>query len=150
MNELFGLLDSLEATILEAKKIPLTDKVVIEESCLLSLVDKIRLALKSEGRVVHESLKHQNIEPVPSPENPVKKTEATNVSADSEIKELINQAKTDADSIKSGANQYAENVLANLQLLITKMHKNLLTMEKTIENGRGLLNKVKEEPEKEQ
>ena len=56
MNEVLGLLDSLEATILEGKKIPLTDKVMLEEPVLLNLIDKIRLVLKSDDNIAKKSI----------------------------------------------------------------------------------------------
>ena len=49
--ELLGIVDSLEATILEASKIPFSDNIIIDEKSLLSLIDKIRIAMKSQGNI---------------------------------------------------------------------------------------------------
>ena len=61
-----------------------------------------------------------------------------------------NQFETDikatqkATKIKEGANDYADYVLANLQLTLTKMQKNLIHLEKNIESGRQILSKQKQ------
>ncbi len=140
MNELMGLLDSLEATILEGKRIPLTDKIMLEEKKILSLVDKLRLVLKSNGSIVKRSVDQS------------RKEEAQKTKSDSAIpgrvpeqmEDLLAQAHVEAEKIKDGAKEYADYILANLQLLVTKMQKNLIKVEKGIEDGRHLIEKSKQ------
>ena len=50
--------------------------------------------------------------------------------------QMIKQAENHADEITSGANTYADDILANLQLLVTKMQKNLINLDK---NPKGSL-----------
>ena len=50
MSEVLGLIDALEASVLEGKKIPLTEKVVVSEVSLLEIIDKIRLVIKSDQK----------------------------------------------------------------------------------------------------
>jgi hypothetical protein len=131
MNEALGLLDSLEATILEGKKIPLTDRVVLEEKEILSLIDKLRLTLKSNGGVVREALKSG-----PRP------TIAVQESASPQI---LKDALKKAERIKAGAQEYADQTLSNLQLMITKSQKGLLVLEQNIEKGREVLEGLRKE-----
>ncbi|MBT3261334.1 hypothetical protein HOC37_05500 [bacterium] len=146
MNEVLGLLDSLEATILESKKIPLTDKVIIEEKNLLSLIDKMRLTLKSNGDIVHEALttsepkNFQTAQP-PSFYN-LKPGQKNSYYTDQKADEILTDAQDNAKEIIQGAKDYADQVLANLQLTVTKNQKNLGMMEKTLENSREILDKI--------
>ena len=48
MSKLLGLLDVLESKILEGKKVPLTEKVMVDEDEVMSIIDKIRSVLQSD------------------------------------------------------------------------------------------------------
>jgi hypothetical protein len=69
MDELLGLLDTLEASILDGKKVPFSDKVVINERLVLTILDRMRLAIKSDGGSVRSALgsiqSHSPVQPSP-------------------------------------------------------------------------------------
>ena len=144
MSELLGLIDALEAHILESSKIPMTDKVVLTESQLLQFIDKIRISAKNGDTArlavdVQLSSEEQAKECIKAAfEGQVKNK------FDSEI-----QAMQKANKIKDGANDYADYVLANLQLTLTKMQKNLIHLEKNIDSGRQILSTQKQQMTKE-
>jgi hypothetical protein len=144
MSELLGLIDALEAHILESSKIPMTDKVVLTEAQLLQFIDKIRISAKNGDTArlavdVQLSSEEQSKERIKAAfEGHVKNK------FDSEI-----QAMQKANKIKDGANDYADYVLANLQLTLTKMQKNLIHLEKNIDSGRQILSTQKQQMTKE-
>tara|TARA_B100000586_G_scaffold258647_1_gene223358 strand:+ start:5149 stop:5589 length:441 start_codon:yes stop_codon:yes gene_type:complete len=144
MSELLGLIDALEAYILESSKIPMTDKVVLNEAQLLQCIDKIRISAKNGDTArlavdVQLSSEEQAKERIKAAfEGHVKNK------FDSEI-----QAMQKANKIKDGANDYADYVLANLQLTLTKMQKNLIHLEKNIDSGRQILSTQKQQMTKE-
>ena len=133
MNDILGLVDSLEATILESPKVPLTDKLIIEEKKILQLVDKVRLAIK-DGGIARQSI---DINKEFSIQDPVQKVVKP--------QDNISEAQEKARQVKQGANEYAEYVLSNLQLSITKLQNHIVKLEKNIENGREVLEKQKSE-----
>ena len=63
--------------------------------------------------------------------------------------DMMETAKAESVKIKEGANAYADNVLANLQLMLTKLQKNLVRLEQNIESGRSVLETVKKDDETE-
>ena len=144
MSELLGLIDALEAHILESSKIPMTDKVVLTEAQLLQFIDKIRISAKNGDTArlavdVQLSSEEQSKERIKAAfEGHVKNK------FDSEI-----QSMQKANKIKDGANDYADYVLANLQLTLTKMQKNLIHLEKNIDSGRQILSTQKQQMTKE-
>ena len=144
MSELLGLIDALESYILESSKIPMTDKVVLTEAQLLQFIDKIRISVKNGDTArlavdVQLSSEEQAKERIKAAfEGHVKNK------FDSEI-----QAMQKANKIKDGANDYADYVLANLQLTLTKMQKNLIHLEKNIDSGRQILSTQKQQMTKE-
>ena len=134
MSEVLGLLDALESIVLESKKVPFTENIIIEEKKIISLLDKIRLTIKSNGKVVRESVDVNNLQidlTQPSIENMKKNEEPL----------AMQQATEEAEKIKKGANEYADYVLTSLQLTVSKMYKNLMTLEKNIESGRTIIDK---------
>lgn len=144
MDEVFGIIDALESTILEGKKVPFSEKIVIEEKKLLSLVDKLRLVLKSDGNMIKRSINasekdkayEKAVESNPSEDNSVDKNT-----------QILEEAVNQAEKIKTGANEYADYVLANLHLMVTKMQTNLVKIEKSLTNGRDALDQTREKEE---
>lgn len=124
-SQLLGMVDSLEALILDGKKIPFTDNLIIDEKRVLLIVQRLRTAIKDGGNFISD-------DPPPKPVVKVEPVE-TNIDLDKVIKE--------AEKIKDGADDYADNVLAQLLLLVTKLQKNLVSMERTLENGRKMVQK---------
>lgn len=135
MNDILGLVDSLEATILESPKLPLTDKLVVEEKKILQLVDKVRMAIKNGGIARHSIDINREIQI----QEPVQQA----VPAPEEVS--LSEAHEKARQIKQGANEYAEYVLSNLQLSVSKLQNQLIKLEKNIENGRDVLEQQKSE-----
>lgn len=119
-----GMVESLEAMLIDGKKIPLTDLVMVDEKKALLMIERLKAELKSWSP-------EDASQSAPAPE-PIAEAQT-----DIDIDALIKQA----DKIKLDANQYADNVLAKLVLLVTKLQKNLVGMERTLENGRNMIQK---------
>ena len=132
MSEILGLLDALESVVLESKKIPLTENIILEERKVIDLIDKIRITVNSNGNNVRKTVDINE--------------ESSNQSDDIVIDRLKPAQKEsdileEAKKIKEGASEYAEYVLTSLQLTITKMQNNLIKLEKNIESGRNIIHK---------
>ena len=141
MDEILGLVDALEAQILSAQKIPLTDKIMLTEKKLLNIIDKIRIVIKSEEDVVRKSIELQKREI-----DGIEKKFLTEQEMQTKVPlTIIQNAEKEAEKIKEETNSYADYILSNLQLMITKMQKNILHMEKSIEDGRQALEQEKTE-----
>lgn len=144
MSEILGILDALEAMIAQGGHIPLTGKVVLEEYRLIQLVTKLRLVVQNGETMIRESIEvGQILTPESSRREPT-----------FDALPMIQDAVTKAEKIKSGANEYAEYVLANLQLVVSKIQKDIAKMERSIEKGRSVLDQApstasQEEPPRE-
>jgi hypothetical protein len=146
MSELLGLIESLESHIVEASKIPMTGKIILEESLLLGVLDKLKIVARSEVAV------RMAVDVKLSSEAATKKRVQEEIESvgigdamvsDTQLETEI-QATQKAIKIKEGANDYADYILANLQLTLTKMQKNLIHLEKNIDSGRQILSKQKQ------
>ena len=151
MDELLGLLDTLEASILDGKKVPFSDKVVINERLVLTILDRMRFAIKSDGGSVRSALgsppTHSQVQTKPVQVHTQQQADPTEFEPPKHIRdhvsELIKKAEDASEKIKAGANEYADYVLANLQLLITKMQTNLVKIERNITGGRKTIDDQK-------
>jgi hypothetical protein len=127
MEEIAGLIDSIVSTIMTAKRAALSHKVLVDRDALLEMLDKLKksLDLTEEVRVIRPAMNVQKNKDEINPEIFGLEGEA-----------LLRQAKIEADKIKGGANQYAESVLDNLLISLTKA-------ESAITNGKERLQKYK-------
>lgn len=139
MNHILGLIDAFEGEILEGKKIPFTDKVVIDEKKILILIDKLRLVIKKGNEVVRDSL--AGTTPTDTEHMAFTKpgTTATLTQINPNQKEAMAIAKEKSEKIVEETNAYSDYILANLQLMVTKMQKNLINIEKSLESTRKLI-----------
>ena len=132
MNEVLGLLDALESIVLESKKIPLTENIIVEEKKLIDLIDKIRITVNTKGSNVRQY--------VDINEDVDLNLNKSNEQVDTPNKQNETDIIEEAKKIKDGASDYAEYVLTSLQLTVTKMQNNLIKLEKNIESGRHIIN----------
>jgi len=116
MNEALGVVDAFEAKILDAKRIPFSGRIVLDEKQCLQLIDKLRYLLQN----AEDSVARQVIDST-------RDDSTDSLSAEDELDEaqrLMREAESKSHDVKRGANDYADNVLARLQLLVTQLQKN--------------------------
>jgi len=143
--EILGMIDTLESMILDSPKIPFTGRTVINESDVLSVIDRIRLVLQS-GVNIKETMNPKRTETqVFRPQESVEpqKAPSSESEAQSKAMEIIQQAYQMAAEIKSGANKYADEVLASLEATADRTIR-------TVKNGRLRLTKMQGNPLKEE
>lgn len=146
---LLGLLEALESAILESPKVPFTDRTIIEETKILEIIDKIRMVVQSGPETARESIEtKEEVAAVALPAQEVKEAAqkpSTFFEAQEKANEIIKKSKELARQLKFDADKYADQVLANLALTVTKILR-------AVENGRQRLEnlaKKSEEDEKE-
>ena len=125
MTAILGLLEALEAAILESPKIPFTDKTIIEENKILEIIDKIRMALASGADLIQSSISKK--------EGAQKKSLPVAELTVSDLKE----ARQAARELRFKADKYADEVLSNLAATAAKILR-------SVESGRQRLSKLSE------
>ncbi|MDC0036864.1 hypothetical protein OAJ27_01300 [bacterium] len=120
-NKLLGLLDVLESAILDGKRIPLTQSIMVNEQESADILDKMRKVINA----IEEK------EDMPEKE--------VSGSFSESPKNTLQEAEEEALKVKGGATKYAHYILSNLQLTVTKMQNNLVKLEKNIESGRNMI-----------
>ncbi|NLS44163.1 MAG: hypothetical protein GX969_00250 [Firmicutes bacterium] len=125
--ELIELLDRLEVIVETSRKMPLTNRILVDSYDILELLDKIRITLPDEIKKAEELLKKSDsiiaeatqeaeglkgsaseyLKSIVSEEEVVK-------AAVAESNKIIEEAMKEAEDIRKGASQYAAEVLSRL------------------------------------
>ena len=117
--EAIGLIDTIISLVSACPRARFSKtKIVIAKKDLLDMLDKLKLVIETEGAAAKQSI-------VPQPSYVVKKAEVDPKIFGVEGEALIRQAKEEANNIRQGSDEYAKNVLKNLQVLLNKMMLNL-------------------------
>lgn len=140
--EIFTLLETLEELIENSKKVPLTNKGVIDKDELLDLIKEIRIKLPEElkqAKWVKEERTRILIEAQKEADDIVKEAENRIIAmideheitrkAYAQKAEIIETANEMAREISNGTKEHADALLANIE-------KTLEDTLKTIQNNR--------------
>jgi len=131
--EAYRLLDELEAELEECARIPLTNKIVIQDEAIFKYIDRLRASLpedirqaqwikKERQRILDDAeLEAQKI--IQNAKDKVK--ELANESeiqkiAEQNSQEILKKAKLQAQEITQGAFNYADDVMAQIQNQLEK------------------------------
>ncbi len=131
MSEILGIVDAIEAAIMDGKRLPFTDKVVIHEGQLLMLLDKLRIVARNDTNMVRKAVEIGGLPPEDMTTIPSVFTNPD-----------LSKTHAEALRIREDAAIYADNVLAHLQLLVTKMQKNIIKLEQNLESGRTMMDRI--------
>lgn len=126
--DILMLVDRLEAVINGGWRMPMSDRVVIDEREALDVLDLMRTTvpeeIKQARRVTQEQQKilaqaqteaNRLIAQAQERAERMLAEDAITLSADERAREIIDQARRDADDVRSGADQYAMQLLDRLE-----------------------------------
>lgn len=128
--ELDNLIDELEDVLVEGRRVPFSGRLLIDEERILDVIDRMRVAvpeeLKQARRIIGEQDRLLN-------EAQVRVQQALEeqgllAAVEEERARLIEQAEREAANIRAGADDYARQVLEELQDRLAKLASN-------VENG---------------
>ena len=106
-------------------------KIVVEEARLTELLEKLRLAVQTDSAASKKVVVAPSL-------HPLKKVNVDPQNYGAEGEPLIRQAKDAAGLLRRDSEEYADNVLNNLQIVVNKIAR-------TLQNGRERLQKYREE-----
>tara|TARA_Y100001935_G_C17252020_1_gene481514 strand:- start:222 stop:635 length:414 start_codon:yes stop_codon:yes gene_type:complete len=122
MDKLKGIIFLLESLFKSSKKQMLSNKLLVDPDEAYSIIKKLNDAV-SEIEHQNESMSDHFYQ-------------AANVQmTDTELLDT----KKEMLRLKQDANEYADGILSRLQLLATKLQKNVIKIEKNIAEGRKLI-----------
>lgn len=146
--EIYAIIDSLEDIIERSKKVPFTDKTVVEKEQLLDLIKDIRLKMPDElkqakwikeerERIIAEAQKDADAI-IKEAENRIismiDEHEITKKAYDKKT-EIIAEANEMYREMTQRTNTYVDGILANIEDNMVELGKNLSNVELSIQNA---------------
>lgn len=165
MSDIDFLVDRLEKLVHDSSRIPLTDKLMVEEEALMRLIDQLRTAIPSQIREATRVLQERDAIIAQGEEKAAgivklaqeqsdqlvgenavllraeQERQAIVERAEAESVKMRLQAAKDAEQTRSQADSYALDVLRDLE-------RNISSYQRTIANGISLLKQSGEERRK--
>ena len=136
--EIFTLLENLEELIENGKKVPFSEKTIIDQDEVFDLIKEIRLKLPDElkqAKWVREERERILAEAQKEADDVVKEAENRIISmideheitkkAYEQKNQIMSQANESSRQITQGAREYADNILANLEKTLEKTLKEI-------------------------
>jgi cell division septum initiation protein DivIVA len=137
------LVERLEAMLVNARKVPLTDQVVLEQAAVLDLIDQLRVAIPEEVRAARKVSQEterllarardeaeQIIGAAQEQAAILLQDQSILRQAETKAGEIEDQARGKAEETMRGADQYAADVLVRLE---SDLVKTLSIIKKSLE-----------------
>ncbi len=137
------LVERLEAMVVSARKLPMTNQVILEQAAVLDLVDQLRIAIPEEVRQARKILQEQERVLASAREEAEQIIGAAQEQAalllqdqsilrqaESRAEEIAQAAGHTADETMRGADQYAADILVRLE---SDLVKTLSIIKKSLE-----------------
>ncbi|OLD52513.1 MAG: hypothetical protein AUI58_02590 [Chloroflexi bacterium 13_1_40CM_2_70_6] len=137
------LVERLEALVVNARKVPMTNNVMLEQAAMLDLIDQLRIAIPEEvkqarrinqesDRVIAKAREEaeQIIGAAQEQAALLLQDQSILREAESRAQELLDRMQSKADETMRGADQYAADVLVRLE---SDLVKTLSIIKKSLE-----------------
>ncbi|MDQ6857733.1 MAG: ATPase [Chloroflexota bacterium] len=137
------LVERLEALVVNARKVPMTNQIILEQASVLDLIDQMRVAIPEEvkqaRRIVQESDRvlqkareesEQIIGAAQEQAAILLQDQSILRQAEQRSEDLEHQSQAKADETMRGADQYASDVLIRLE---SDLVKTLSIVKKSLE-----------------
>jgi cell division septum initiation protein DivIVA len=126
--DILQLIDRLEELFNESKSIPLTRNVMVDEDRMLDIIDQMRIAIPEEVKKAQQLLGQRDRVLAQAQEEANRTLEIARQKADQlaskevvvqeaqrRADQILLQARTDAENVRSDADEYVMNSLTQLQ-----------------------------------
>lgn len=151
--DILYLVDRLEAAINKGTAVPFSNKRMIDEDECLDIIDQLRIAVPEEikqsrrvtqekDRILAQAKEEAERIVQMAKDEAVREADMTEVvkTAQTRAIAMMNQAEADAKVTRSGADEYAQQVLTDLQQRLDELTARVATLQGTVHNGLRLLN----------
>ncbi len=151
--DILYLVDRLEAAINKGTAVPFSNKRMIDEDECLDIIDQLRIAVPEEikqsrrvtqekDRILAQAKEEADRIVQMAKDDAVRQADLSEVvkTAQSRASSIMTQAEADAKSTRAGADEYAQQVLTDLQQRLDELTARVATLQGTVHNGLRILN----------
>lgn len=117
------MIDELEDVIAEGKRVPFSGRLLIDEDRVLDIIDRMRVAIPEELRQARRIISEQErlISEAQERVQQVLQERGLLEAIEAERARLLEQAEREARAVRAGADEYARQVLEELEQRLLKV-----------------------------
>ena len=117
------MIDELEDVIAEGKRVPFSGRLLIDEDRVLDIIDRMRVAVPEELRQARRIINEQErlISEAQERVQQVLQEQGLLAAIEAERTRLLEQAEREARAVRAGADEYARQVLEELEQRLLKV-----------------------------
>ncbi len=117
------MIDELEDVIAEGKRVPFSGRLLIDEDRVLDIIDRMRVAIPEELRQARRIISEQErlIREAQERVQQVLHEQGLLKAIEAERARLLEQAEREARAVRAGADEYARQVLEELEQRLLKV-----------------------------
>ena len=132
--DILHLIDRLEELFNNSRPIPLTHNVIVDEDKFLDIIDQMRISVPEEVKKAQQVFSQKDRVMAQAQEEANRTLQLAREKADILIEkealvqdaqrragQIIDQARSEAENIKTGADQYALDILMGFQTELTRL-----------------------------
>ncbi|MDD5457689.1 MAG: hypothetical protein PHV30_11755 [Candidatus Margulisbacteria bacterium] len=141
--EILDLLDELETKILNARHgmFLAKNEAIIDKEEIMDSLDVIRKMINEKYKILKSRLEQDETGSAKQPAFLQQNIESR-YEANDEARDIVSQAKKQAQDIKNEIDDYADKVLQNLKLTIAKFKRKLLKLDTIVDVSRDRIQKT--------
>ena len=121
--ELDDLIDELEDALAEGRRVPFSGRLMVDEERILDIIDRMRVAvpeeLKQARRVIGEQ--ERLLAEARAQVQQAMEEQGLLAAVEAERTRLLNEAAHDAQGVRAGADDYARQVLEELEQRLARL-----------------------------
>ena len=121
--ELDDLIDELEDALAEGRRVPFSGRLIVDEERILDIIDRMRVAvpeeLKQARRVIGEQ--ERLLSDARAQVQQAMEEQGLLAAVEAERARLLDEAARDAQGVRAGADDYARQVLEELEQRLARL-----------------------------
>ncbi|MFQ3661685.1 MAG: hypothetical protein SNJ69_04730 [Chloroflexaceae bacterium] len=121
--ELDDLIDELEDVLAEGRRVPFSGRLLVDEERILDIIDRMRVAIPEEHKRARRIVQEQErlIAEAQARVQQVLEERGLLEAVEAERARLLQQAEQEAAMVRAGADDYARQVLEDLDARLAKL-----------------------------
>jgi len=121
------LIDELEDVLVEGRRIPFSGRLLVDEERILDIIDRMRIAVPEELKQARRVIQEQDhlLSEARARVNQALEEQGLLVAVEEARQRILLQAEQEATQVRVGADEYARQVLEDLDAQLTKIVANV-------------------------
>lgn len=117
------MIDELEDVLAEGRRVPFSGRLLVDEDKILDIIDRMRVAVPDEIKQARRVIGEQDrlLGEAQAKVQQALEEQGLLAAVETERARLIEQAERDATGIRAGADEYATQVLGELEQRLQKL-----------------------------